>query len=58
MATGASAEVEIAQEEGKPYFLLEAYSKKACTRPKAAKSSDKLYEWTWPNLKALVGGNR
>ncbi len=21
-------------------------------------SSDKLYEWTWPNLKLLVGGSR
>lgn len=57
-ATGVSAEVKIAQEENVPYFLLSGYSNKTCTKPTAAKGSDKLYKWTWDNLKALIGGGR
>ena len=58
MATGVSAEVQIAQEEGTPYFLLRGRSDKSCAKPVAAKSTDKIYKWTWDNLKALVGGAR
>jgi response regulator RpfG family c-di-GMP phosphodiesterase len=57
-ATGVSAELLIAQEERVPYFLLKGYSDKTCQRPKAAKSSDNMYKWTWDNLKALIGGGR
>jgi hypothetical protein len=57
-ATGISAEVKIAQEEGVPYFLLKGYADKTCTKPTAAQSTDKLYKWTWENLKALIGGGR
>ncbi|HFS0487073.1 TIR domain-containing protein [Pseudomonas aeruginosa] len=57
-AVGVSAEVKIAQEEGIPYFLLNGYSDKTCIKPKAALSSDKLYKWTWSNLKSLIGGGR
>ena len=57
-ATGVSVEVRIAQEEGKPYFLLWGRKEKTCKKPKAAKSSDKIYEWTWENLKRLIGGAR
>lgn len=57
-ASGVSAEVEIAQEEGTPYFLLWGRNGKTCVRPTAAKSTDKIYEWTWDNLKALVRGQR
>jgi hypothetical protein len=57
-ATGVSAEITIAQEEGVPYFLLAGYSNKACKKPKAAKSTDQLYNWTWDNLKTLVAGGR
>ncbi|APG29105.1 hypothetical protein A7E78_11030 [Syntrophotalea acetylenivorans] len=57
-ATGVSAEVKLAQEEGVPYFLLKGRANNTCTKPKAAKTSDKLYKWTWDNLKALVGGGR
>ena len=56
-ATGVAVELSIAQEEGVPYFLLAGYSQ-GMTRPSTAKPGDKLYEWTWPNLKALVGGAR
>ena len=57
-ASGVAAEVTIAQEEGKDYFLLSAYKDKTCTKPTSAKSSDKLYDWTWGNLKTLIGGGR
>lgn len=57
-ATGVSAEVLIAQEEGIPYFLLNGRANTICKKPKAAKSSDKIYNWTWNNLKALINGNR
>jgi hypothetical protein len=57
-ADGVADEVTIAQEEGKEYFLLQAYSDKDCTKPMSAKLSDKVYKWTWPNLKALTGGSR
>ena len=57
-ASGVSAELEIAKSKNKPYFLLAAYSDKQCTKPKSATSSDKVYKWTWPNLKSLIGGAR
>lgn len=57
-ATGVSAELEIAQEEEIPYFLLYGRSSKTCVKPKAAKPSDKIYKWTWENLKQLIGGQR
>jgi hypothetical protein len=57
-ATGVSAELKIAQEEDIPYFLLKGYTNKACVKPASAKSTDKVYTWTWDNLKALVGGSR
>ncbi|MGM0855686.1 MAG: TIR domain-containing protein [Pseudomonadota bacterium] len=57
-ATGVSAELTIAKEKKKPYFLLAAYSEKTCTKPKSAYSSDKVYDWSWENLKKLVAGNR
>src|ERR1051326_7793961 len=53
-ATGVAAELEIAQEKKKDYFLLKAYSDKTCTKPTVAKSTDNLYKWTWDNLKALI----
>lgn len=57
-AKGVAAELEIAQERKKEYFLLKAYSDKTCTRPTTALATDKMYGWTWDNLKALVGGSR
>ncbi len=57
-ASGVSAELEIAQELGLPYFLLEGRSAKTCTKPKSARTTDKMYSWTWPNLKSLIGGGR
>jgi hypothetical protein len=57
-AAGVSAELTIAQEEGIPYFLLWGRSEKHCTKPTSAHASDKIYKWTWDNLKALVHENR
>ena len=57
-ASGVAAELEIAQGKDKPYFLLSAYSDKGCTKPTTAKSTDKVYNWTWDNLKALINGGR
>ncbi len=57
-ATGVAAEVTIAQEVGKPYFLLAGYSDAANKKPTTALSTDKLYKWTWDNLKSLIAGNR
>jgi hypothetical protein len=57
-ATGVSHELEIAQEEEMPYFLLKGYADKTCYKPTAAKASDKIYKWTWENLKTLIGGGR
>lgn len=57
-AAGVSAELKIAQEESVNYFLLKGRSDKACVKPKAAKDTDKIYNWTWDNLKALIGGSR
>jgi hypothetical protein len=58
LASGVANEVKIAQEEGKTYFLLEGRSSKNCTKPTTARAADKLYSWTWDNLKALIGGGR
>lgn len=57
-ATGVAAELTIAQEERKPYFLLKGYTDYDCTRPTTARSTDKIYLWTWDNLKKLIGGAR
>ena len=57
-ATGVAAELAITQEEGKPYFLLWGYSDRTCTKPTSARADDKIYKWTWDNLKGLIAGNR
>lgn len=57
-ANGVSVEVTIAKAERIPYFLLKGRANKTCTRPTATSSTDKMYEWTWDNLKKLVGGAR
>lgn len=57
-ATGVAAELTIAREAQKPYFLLWGRSDKTCTKPTTALDSDKIYKWTWENLKNLIGGAR
>ena len=57
-ATGVAAELTITREERNPYFLLHGRKDKRCTKPTSATSADGVYEWTWENLKKLVGGAR
>ncbi len=57
-ATGVTAELTIAREAEKPYFLLWGRNEKTCTKPRTALDSDKIYKWTWENLKALIDGAR
>ena len=58
IAAGISAELKIAQGLRKPYFLLQGRSDKTCKKPNTAASTDKMYTWSWPNLKVLLAGNR
>ena len=57
-ARGVAAELTIAREAKKPYFLLRGRSDKTCTKPTTALESDKMYKWTWDNLKILIAGGR
>jgi hypothetical protein len=57
LANGVGIELGIAQQEQAPYFLVAGYQS-GSTRPTTAHPADTLYEWTWPNLKKLVGGAR
>jgi hypothetical protein len=57
-ATGVNAEISIARDEKKPYFLLKGRADGGNKKPTAALSTDKVYDWTWPNLKSLIAGNR
>lgn len=57
-ATGVSSEINIARDENKAYFLLWGYSEKTCVKPNAANEEDKIYKWTWDNLKNLLNGDR
>lgn len=57
-ASGIDVELNIAQEENIPYFLLSGRKEQLCSKPKAAKDSDEIYKWEWDNLKKLIHGNR
>lgn len=57
-AAGVNAEIKIAREEKKPYFLLNGRPNGTCKKPTAALDGDKIYKWTWDDLKALIAGNR
>ncbi|MDE2670181.1 MAG: TIR domain-containing protein [Chloroflexota bacterium] len=57
-ATGVSVELDITRDEGNPFFLLHGRRDKQCQRPRSAQATDKMYRWTWENLKRLIGGAR
>ncbi len=57
-ATGVNAEIKIARKEKTPYFLLAGYSDGGNKKPSAALDTDKMYKWTWDNLKKLIAGSR
>jgi len=54
-AKGISAELTIAQEENVPYYLLCGRKDGNVRNPLGAKNSDKIYKWSWENLKILLG---
>lgn len=57
-AKGVAAELSITQEEEKEYFLLCGRRDENVKKPVNAKYTDKIYEWTWENLKLLINGSR
>lgn len=57
-ASGVSTELQIAQDLGKPWFLLAGRPDRYCAPPSSAPPNSKVYRWTWDNLRALVGGAR
>jgi len=42
-----AAELRIAQEEKRPYFLLWGRRELMCTKPTTAKPADGMFSWTW-----------
>lgn len=57
-AAGVAAELTIARDESIAYFLLAGRASGANQRPTSALTGDEMYNWTWPNLKALIAGSR
>jgi hypothetical protein len=57
-ATGVNVELRIAQEEDIPYFLLAGRADGNNMKPTAARATDKMYKWSWENLKSLIAGGR
>ena len=57
-ATGVNVEIALAREERTPYFLMVGYADGKYRKPTAALATDKVYNWTWDNLKALLAGAR
>ena len=57
-ASGVSEEIELARDNKRAYFLLAGYADGGNVKPLAVNASDKMYKWTWDNLKELIGGAR
>lgn len=57
-ATGVNAEIRIARDEDTDYFLLAGRAIGKNKEPTAALDTDKMYNWTWDNLKTLIAGGR
>ena len=55
-AKGVQVELSITKDENKPYFLLRGHPKGTCKKLLGAGKDDKMYEWTWENLKLLIAG--
>jgi hypothetical protein len=49
-----SAELRIAQEEKKPYFLLWGRRERMCTKPVGARRDEGMYSWTWQILQDQI----
>ncbi len=48
------AELRIAQEEQKPYFLLWGRRESMCTKPVGSKRDEGMYSWTWEILQNQI----
>ena len=57
-APGVTAELAIAREEGKPYFLLRGRRRTTCTRPRSALRTDVIHPWRWDTLRRLINEAR
>lgn len=57
-AKGVSAEMSITREEKVPYFLLGGRNGFNIKKPSNSLTGDKVYKWTWENLKLLLEGHR
>lgn len=57
-AAGVAAEMSIVHEENAEYFLLCGRSDGKVQAPKNSYAGDKIYKWTWDNLKLLLEGKR
>lgn len=57
-AQGVADELQITRDEGQPYFLLWGRADANCAKPTSAYASDKIYNWTWNNLRRLIDGAR
>lgn len=53
-AKGVAAEVSIARELNKPYFLLAGYRKGKCQKPANALKTDAIHRWKWKKLRKLI----
>ena len=53
-ASGVSAEVRIAREEGKPVYFIKGRPDKACKLPRAAHPRDRIRPWTWTGLSIML----
>jgi hypothetical protein len=56
-AAGVAVELAIAKYLRKPYFLLCGRANDQFRRPRGAEGEN-VYNWTWDNLKNLIGGAR
>ena len=57
-AAGVSEELKITRALGKPYFLLSGRADGKYTKPTAAYSTDKVYDWNWTSIPKLLQGQR
>lgn len=55
-AVGVASEIQIAQRYGKPYFLLACTRSGIPTKPKHARSEDRVWTYRWPTLETLLKG--
>lgn len=55
-ADGVATEIQIAQELGKPYFLLAGTRKATPTKPKHARDDDRIWTYTWATVRMLLTG--